>query len=219
MSGECGQDYGLRRYSCSQETNSKCHGCINKQRLSDMSEFATKTNIILLFCLSACYELEGNHNAMNCSNIWNLIEHTNTLNDNASNLFAFEFGNELQLYQISNLKLIGNDDFSSSYTSSFLCDLNTTINNDGNKYRINDVLYRSIYHHYSNCGYLDCNNKAVFDLTCLESIHSSKYIPCIIPWMGEGSSHSGDTSSVFDTMIDNFYYVYQLGNVLTYGVT
>ena len=251
MSGECSQDYGLPGYSCSQETNSKYYGCITKERWSEINEFARKTNITLVFGLSACYGREANNKAMNFSNIINLIKYTNTLNDNASNLFAFEFGNELQLhidsntyandfytlYQIirntsinSNLKLIGNDDFSPSYTSSFLSNLNTTINNDdgnGNKYTISDVLYRLTYHHYPNCGYPGGDNKTVFDLTCLESIHSSaqeysnmasKYSG-IIAWMGEGSEHSGGgTPNVSDTMIDNFYYVYQLGNVLRYGV-
>ena len=62
-----------------------------------MNEFAKKTNITLVFGLSAQYGRETNHKSMNLSNIVNSIKYTkilNQLNDNASNLSTFEFDDE-----------------------------------------------------------------------------------------------------------------------------
>ena len=45
-----------------------------------------------------------------------------------------------------------------------------------------------------------------------------KYIHVHINIKGEGSEHSGGgTPNVSNTFVDNFYYLYQLGNVLTAG--
>ena len=137
------------------------------------------------------------------------------------------------------LKAIGNDDYDAVYTSQFLSNLSNIISNDGEKSlkwdnneavlstSVSDVIYRLTYHHYPNCNYPSSNNGSVFDLSCLESIHSvasdynsiaGKYSN-LEAWMGEGSEHSGGgTANVSNTMIDNFYYVYQLSTVLTYGI-
>ena len=56
-----------------------------------------KTNITLVFGLSAWYGRETNNKSMNLSNNVNSIKYTKTsnqLNDNASNLSGFEFGDE-----------------------------------------------------------------------------------------------------------------------------
>eukprot|EP01083_Nonionella_stella_P205692 748791_1 len=116
--------------------------------------------------------------------------------------------------------LVGADVGSSSYSQ----DVITSIKQQTGDTDISGIMHALTYHHYPNCGYP--GNGAVFDLSCLESIHSDAITYANIAksgntkaWMGEGSEHSGGgTTNVSDTFVDTFYYLYQLCNVLTYGV-
>eukprot|EP01084_Bolivina_argentea_P051103 93987_1 len=231
ISGECSQKYGLPGYGCSQTTNSEYYGCINKTRWDQINAFAQATGIQLLYGLNACYGRKSSSSPMNLSNARNLVEYTNSLGSKAG-VFGFELGNEIDghidvnvyssdfynLYKIMNgkYKMVGTDNGLGSYITQFIQNLQK----DG---KVDEILYRLTYHHYPNCAYPGSNT--VFDLSCLGSSgndaascykQASPYnISCV---MGEGSEHSGGgTPDVSNTFVDNFYYLNQLGSVLTNG--
>ena len=79
IDGECDQNYGLPGYKCSQVTNDVYYGCINKTRWQQINQFAIDTEIQLLFGVNGCYGRKSNVSNMNISNIANLIDYTNSM--------------------------------------------------------------------------------------------------------------------------------------------
>eukprot|EP01084_Bolivina_argentea_P051104 93989_1 len=245
INGECSQKYGLPNYDCSQTTNSyPYYGCINKTRWLQINEFAIQTNVTLIFGLNACYGRKSYTSTMNFSNIIALVNYTNSLGDKVSNLYGFEFGNELasphtpphrvnesayakdfyKLYQIidNKYKILGNDGASPGYLNNVIHVLNDEAKQSDQTAK--DILYRATYHHYAQCEYP--NGTLVFSPKCLQDIINSAtqfynvgHAAGIPVWMGEGSEHTGGgTPNVSNTFVDNFYYVYQLCTVLQYNL-
>ena len=90
---------------------------------------------------------------------------------------------------------------------------------------VSSIMNALTYHHYPNCEYPN-HNETVFDLSCLESVHTLADSYSSIAksgmtkaWMGEGSEHSGGgTPNVSNTFADCFYYLYQICEVITFDV-
>ena len=116
--------------------------------------------------------------------------------------------------------LYGADAGSISYSQEFI----KTLQQLTGKTDVSSVLHRFTYHNYPNCNYP--GNGSVFDLSCLERIDSASTqfgnigrSGKTVPLMGEGSEHGGGgLPNVSDTFVDSFYYLYQLCDILEYGI-
>lgn len=170
--------------------------------------------------------------SMDFSNIQGLFNATVNTIDSHSNLYGFELANELnnridadiyatdfiQIYkmiqdtfsnQANKPYLVGADVGSTSYSQDFINALQQQTNNKD----VSNILHSLTYHHYPNCNYPA--NETVYDLSCLESIHSAatQYSEIAragntMSWMGEGSEHSGGGVKTFLILLSIHSIIY-----------
>ena len=85
------------KYSCSQIPIPN-YACLEVDRWKEIIKFINDNNLKLIFGLNACYERPSRHETMNWDNVIGLFKTTldkNIIKDDISNIYAFEFGNEI----------------------------------------------------------------------------------------------------------------------------
>lgn len=89
------------------------------------------------------------------------------------------------------------------------------------------IMHAATYHQYVNCTYRG-NNQTVFSLQCLDKIPQAAInysrmasdIGSTQAWIGESAEHSGGGElGVTNAFASSFYFVYQLCEAITNGVT
>eukprot|EP01084_Bolivina_argentea_P223948 378806_1 len=238
VSGEClNIKPSIPGYNCSQTANN--YGCLNRTRWQQINNFATITNITLLFGLNACYGRLTKNTSMNFSNIQALLDLTSTI-PNTQNLKGFEFGNELQhsihpyIYATDFIKtqqmiqdtinskpfLLGADNSDQDYAEEFILELQSMLKT----LDVSSVLHGLTYHNYPSCPYP--GNHSVFDLSCLDNavtlamdFNDLATDANVLAWMGEGAEHvHGGVPNVTNAFVDTFYYLWQLSEMLTHNI-
>eukprot|EP01084_Bolivina_argentea_P006580 12480_1 len=237
--------YNHSGYYCGQVHPSD-YACLLQERWRQIFDFVNECELDFVFGLNACNGRKNYNKPMNMSNLNGLLKLTaETIKFNTSRIKGFEFGNEIAQYgsdsginvnqYASDFIEMGNN-IKQYWPNEYYKHIPWTMGTDDelNIQFVSQLLNilkpgqidRVTYHDYANCL---PGNYSVFDMNCLETIPSNaakyanviaKEMPNTPLWIGESAAHgSAGINGETNAFMSNFYYIYQLSEVLQNGVS